>query len=147
MKKLFLLLLFAFALPACTSYDAATEESLFLGDHHVIAIIGADNVYVGNFHIKVPDCIDSNTISDVRIIFMGTLDDIFYQGFWECEAEIASLICHPLDDISAFLVFEFASTADEVLGHSITHSPVADIHVNTHECYSIVLTGIKRLMR
>ena len=147
MKKLFLLLLFAFIFTACTSYEAATEESLIQGEYQAVAILGADNVYVGNFHIKIPGNIDSSLISDVRIIYMGTLNDVIKQGFWKCKSEIVSLMWYPLDDIPAFLVFEFLSNSDEVLGHSVMHSPIADIHVDTHECYSIALTGIMRLIR
>ena len=137
MKKLFLLLLLAGLLTACTAQEAPT---------FAIVTLGADSVYVGNHGVMVPDNIDAELIADINIVYMGTLYDVLSLGFWNCKTEIENLmgLWFPwTDDICTFLVFEFVSRANEHLGHSITHSPIWNAH--THECYEIDFIETKTL--
>ena len=114
-----------------------------------IVNLEADNVGVGNHHIMIPDNIDARLISDINIVYMGDLHDVLNQGLWECRVEIEYLmhflaidISALIDDISEFLVFEFLSSCEEILGHSISHSPIHNSHVATLECFNIDLTEI-----
>lgn len=169
MKKLFLLLLLTGVLTACSSYEAPIQEMQTQGRHyffteevhgeyaielltknapnlyeHSFAVVnlGADSVYVGNHHILIPHNIDVGLIANVNIIYMGALHDVLSLGFWNCKTEIEKLmrLWLPIDSICTFLVFEFLSSAEELIGHSISISPIWN--ANTHECYAIEFVEI-----
>lgn len=135
MRYLLLLLLFA-SLTGCSGGIEAAAESLNQNEHsYAIVNLGADNVYVGNHHITIPADIDAGLISDIDVIYMGALHDVLNRGFWNCETEFEMLLFIDIDDISEFIVLELLSSSNELLGHSISHSPVDN--ANTHECYEI----------
>lgn len=151
---LFVVMLFAIILAGCSAdnlhYDDRAYHSGYMNvganeQHFAIVNLGADNVYVGNFGIKIPENIDANLISNVNAIYMGDLHDVLNLGFWNCETEIEKKLMWfgfpSVNDIRAFLVFELLSSDNELLGHSITNSPIWN--ANTHECYEIEFIEIE----
>ena len=113
--------------------------------HFAIVNLGADSVYVAYHGIMVPDNIDTELIANINAIYMGTLYDVLNLGLWNCETEFEKKFMWfgfpSIDDIRTFLVVEFLSSDNELLGHSITNSPIGN--ANTHECYKIEFTGIE----
>jgi len=126
----------------CTSETTVSESWIGAYQYRQVPslTLGADNVFVGGFTIKLPEDILPNDIYDVSAKHMGNMDSVMALAIWDSASEVEKLLFTSLDNYSILLVLKLTNLDGKVIGHSITHSPI--YNALTHECYSVELEGI-----
>ena len=127
----------------CTTEIAVTESwNCAYRYRQVLSLtLGADNVFVAGFAVKFPEDILPNNIYDITVKHMGNIDSIMALAIWDSITEAEALLFSSIHNAPILLVLELIDINGNIIGHSLTHSPI--YNAITHECYSVELEGIE----
>ena len=112
------------------------DDSLLFGYQYrqvMTLTLGADNTFVEEFIVKLPEGVSSDNFYDVNVKFMGNLEEVMALAIWDSAADAERLLFSSVDNYPILLVLEFTDSGGYVVGHSLTNSPI--INAITHECY------------
>lgn len=128
----------------CSNSNSTVAESWTCAyQYRQIALItlGADNVFVSGLGVKLPADILPDNIYDIHVKHMGDIDSVMALAIWDSAEEAEKLLFSGIGTIPIFLVLELSDSDGNVLGHSLTNSPI--YNAITHECYLAEIEGVE----
>jgi len=135
------ILMISLLLPGCSQNYVHAQDDSCQNEYHykpVITItLGADSVYVSGLIIIPPKGVPTADLYDVRVIYMGDLDGVLALGLWDSVEEVEKMMFQRIDIFTEFIVLEFTGSNNEILGHSLSNSPI--FNAITYACYTAVI--------
>jgi len=102
--------------------------------------LSADNVFVSGVGIKIPEDVLSDDIYGINVMHMGDIDSVMTLGIWGSIEEVNNLLFSNVENYPILLVLEIISSANDVIGHSLTNSRI--YNAITHECYTAAFDDV-----